>query len=497
MSDSRADLDPADWAEFRRQSHRMLDDMLDFLEHVRERPVWQPVPDAVKQRLAEPLPAAPTPLDRVYDEFRELVLPYATGNIHPAFFGWVHGGGTPTGMLAEMLAGAMNANLGGREHAPVHVERQVIGWCREIFGFPETAGGLLVTGTSLANLIALLVARTARLGPAIRDTGLQAAQPGQLLVAYASAAAHSCVRKAMEMSGLGGAQLRIVPTESRLRRIDVAALARMVREDRAAGLAPFFAVGTAGTVDTGAVDDLAALADLCAEEDLWFHVDGAFGALAMLSPALRPLLRGIERADSLAFDFHKWGQVPYDAGCILVRDGTLQRQTFAAEPAYLARAERGLGGGAPWFCDFGPDLSRGFRALKVWFTFKEHGAGAIGATIEKTCRLARRLEARIAAAAPELELMAPVTLNVVCFRYRGGRPDDGAAAAALDALNREIVADAQEAGIAAPSTTVLDGRLAIRAAIVNHRSADADIDRLVDFVLARGPVRAAAITGET
>jgi glutamate/tyrosine decarboxylase-like PLP-dependent enzyme len=493
MPGSRSDLDPADWADFRRQSHRMLDDMLDFLEHVRERPVWQPVPETAKQRLAAPLPLAPTPLSQVYDEFRELVLPYATGNIHPAFFGWVHGGGTPTGMLAEMLASAMNANLGGREHAPVYVERQVIRWCREIFGFPETAGGLLVTGTSLANLIALLVARTARLGPAVRDTGLQA-MPGPLLVAYASEAAHNCVRKAMEMSGLGAAQLRIVPTEGRLRRIDVAALARTVREDRAAGLTPFFAVGTAGTVDTGAVDDLAALADLCAEEGLWFHVDGAFGALAMLSPVLRPLLRGIERADSLAFDFHKWGQVPYDAGCILVRDGTLQRQTFAAEPAYLARAERGLGGGAPWFCDFGPDLSRGFRALKVWFTLKEQGADAIGAAIEQCCRVARHLEARIAAAAPELELMAPVTLNVVCFRYNGGGPEDGAA---LDSLNREVAADAQEAGVAAPSTTVLDGRLAIRAAVVNHRSTETDIDRLVDFVLDRGRIRAAAMREKT
>jgi glutamate/tyrosine decarboxylase-like PLP-dependent enzyme len=304
---ARRDLDPADWAEFRRQSHRMLDDMLDHLEGVRGRPVWRPVPEAVKRRLDEGLPQAPTPLGEVYDAFRELVLPYGGGNIHPGFFGWVQGGGTPTGMLAEMLAAGMNANLGGREHAPVHVERQVIAWCREIFGLPATASGLLVGGTSTANLIALLVARTAALGRAVRREGL--GERGARLTAYASRAAHGCIRKAMEMSGLGANALRLVAVDED-HRMDLAALARAVAEDRRRGFLPFFVAGTAGTVDVGAIDDLAGLADLSAAEGLWLHVDGAFGALAMLSPELQPKLRGIEQADSIAFDFHNWGQVP-------------------------------------------------------------------------------------------------------------------------------------------------------------------------------------------
>jgi aromatic-L-amino-acid decarboxylase len=461
----------------------MLDDMLDHLEGVRGRPVWRPVPEAVKRRLDEGLPQAPTPLGEVYDAFRELVLPYGGGNIHPGFFGWVQGGGTPTGMLAEMLAAGMNANLGGREHAPVHVERQVIAWCREIFGLPATASGLLVGGTSTANLIALLVARTAALGRAVRREGL--GERGARLTAYASRAAHGCIRKAMEMSGLGANALRLVAVDED-HRMDLAALARAVAEDRRRGFLPFFVAGTAGTVDVGAIDDLAGLADLAAAEGLWLHVDGAFGALAMLSPELRPKLRGIEQADSIAFDFHKWGQVPYDAGCILVRDGELHRQSFASEPPYLARVERGLGAGAPWFCDYGPDLSRGFRALKVWFTLKEHGAARIGESIRRTCELAGRLAAMVDSA-PALRRCAPVPLNIVCFRYEDERLDGPA----LDGLNRDLVADLQESGVAAPSTTVLDGSLAIRAAIVNHRTEESDVARMVEFLQRRGAELAA------
>lgn len=470
----RSPLDPDDWARFRADSHRMLDDMLDFLEQVRERPVWRPVPDDVRVAFDQPLPVEPTDLADVHAEFARLILPYATGNTHPGFFGYVHGGGTPVGMLAEMLAGGLNANLGGRDHAPVEVERQIVRWVRDLFGFPATASGLMVTGTSMANLLAVLTARTARLGRSSRASGL--ADRPERLVAYTSAVAHGCIAKAMEIAGLGSDALRLVPVGAD-HRIDVAALDQAIARDRAAGRTPFLLVGTAGTVDIGAVDDLSALAATAAREGLWLHIDGAFGALGVLDPGLRPALAGLEQADSLGFDFHKWGQVPYDAGFVLVRDGERHRDAFASAAAYLTREARGLAGGAPWFCDYGVDLSRGFRALKVWFTLKVHGTARIGAAIGETCRLARVLEARIATE-PELELMAPVALNIVCFRYRSS--------GGSDALNREIVADLQEAGIAAPSTTLLDGRLAIRCAIVNHRTREIDLDRLVDGVLELG-----------
>jgi aromatic-L-amino-acid/L-tryptophan decarboxylase len=265
----------------------------------------------------------------------------------------------------------------------------------------------------------------------------------------------------------------------RLHRIDVAALRARIASDRRAGCTPFLVVGSVGTVDIGAIDDLQALSALCRDEGLWFHVDGAYGALGILSPAIAPRLAGIENADSIALDFHKWGQVPYDAGFLVVRDGRQHRDTFAAPAAYLRRETRGLAAGSVWPCDLGPDLSRGFRALKTWFTLKTYGTEKLGAIITRSCALAGYLETRVMAE-PRLELLAPVQLNIVCFRYR---------AVDADEVNRNIVVDIQESGIAAPSTTVLDGRLAIRAAIVNHRTDICDIDALISAVLEFGAQR--------
>lgn len=469
-------LDPSNWNRFRTQGHRMLDDMLDYLERIRERPVWQPIPDDVRARFREPLPAGPTDLAIVHDEFMKNILPFATGNSHPGFMGWVHGGGNPDGMLAEMLAAGLNANLGGRDHVPMEVERQIGQWARELFGFPQGATGLFVTGTSMANMIALLVARHAAIGDELRRTGIAAGGAG--LTAYTSTAAHGCIAQAMDIAGIGTDSLRQIPTDAH-HAIDIAALEQAIADDRKRGLRPFLIVGTAGTVDIGAIDDLKALAVIAKREAIWFHVDGAFGALGMLTPELAPRLAGIEDADSLAFDFHKWGQVPYDAGFILVRDGTQHRATFTNPAAYLRRETRGLAAGSPWFCDFGPDLSRGFRALKTWFTIKVHGAAQIGAVISRTCELAQYMKRQIESH-PDLELLAPVKLNIVCFRYRCADPDP---------VNAAIVIDLQESEIAAPSTTVLDGRLAIRAAIVNHRTEACDIDAALEATVRFGRAR--------
>jgi glutamate/tyrosine decarboxylase-like PLP-dependent enzyme len=474
-------LDPHDWPAFRAQSHRMLDDMLDYVENIRQRPVWKPIPADTRARFQAPLPRAGSSLDAAHRTFMEDVLPFAVGNVHPGFMGWVHGGGTPVGMVAEMLAAGLNANLGGRDQMPVEVERQIVRWMRDLFKFPAGASGVFVSGTSMANLMGLLVARTATLGSSVRQQGLSV-NPAQL-VAYTSTAAHGCIAQAMDLSGIGTAALRRIAVRAN-QQIDVQALAEAIAADRAAGLQPFFIAGTAGTVDVGAVDDLAALADLAAHEGLWFHVDGAYGALGMLTPEVAPLLAGIERADSLAFDFHKWGQVQYDAGFLLVRDGALHLECFSAPAAYLRREARGLAGGSPWPCDFGPDLSRGFRALKTWFTFKVYGADRIGQAIAETCRLARYLAIKVASH-PDLELLAPVALNIVCFRYRrigSNGPADGG----LDRINADIVANLHESGIAVPSTTTIDGKLAIRAAIVNHRTAARDIDAMLAAVLSLG-----------
>jgi aromatic-L-amino-acid/L-tryptophan decarboxylase len=476
VSGASETLDPQNWDEIRAQGHRMLDDMIDYAAHIRERPVWSPIPDDVRARFRESLPLKPSDLGEVYQEFTDCIVPYATGNVHPGFMGWVHGGGTAVGMLAEMLAAGLNANLGGRDHIPVEVERQIVEWTRAMFGFPGEASGIFVTGTSMANLMAVLVARTAALGQLVRQHGV--GNDGALLTAYTSTATHGCVAKAMDLAGFGIDALRCIKAD-RWHRIDVAALRAQIAIDRDAGLKPFLVVGSAGTVDIGAIDDLRALSALCREENLWFHVDGAYGALGILSPELAPRLGGLESADSIALDFHKWGQVPYDAGFLIVRDGRQHRETFAAPAAYLRRETRGLAAGTPWPCDLGPDLSRGFRALKTWFTLKTYGTEKLGAMITRTCALAGYLEARILAE-PRLELLAPVQLNIVCFRYRA---DDA------NQVNGDIVADIQESGIAAPSTTVLEGQLAIRAAIVNHRTDICDVDALISAVLEFGAQR--------
>jgi aromatic-L-amino-acid/L-tryptophan decarboxylase len=469
-------LDIESWGDLRAQSHRMLDDMLDYIEGIRGRPAWQPMSAAVRAAFRAELPRRPTELAAVHEDFLRHVLPYTGGNVHPRFMGWAQGSGTAVGMLAEMLATGLNANCGGRSHAPIAVEQQVVEWSRRLFGFPAGATGLFVTGASMANFIALLVARHGALGPGSRPAGVAAAAIP--LVAYASVATHACVARAMEYAGLGSAQLRLIPVDTG-HRITPTTPPRPPAPNRAAGSSPFFLVGNAGTVDIGAIDDLASLADLAAAQRLWFHVDGALGAPGILSPDIAPRLAGIERADSLACDFHKWMQVPYDAGFVLVRDGALHCDTFAAPVDYLQRQARGLAAGEFWPTDFGPDLSRGFRALKAWFTLRVYGTDQIGAAISRTCRVARHLETRIDSEA-RLERLAPVPLNIVCFRYRG---------ADADALNAAIVADVQESGVAVPSTTRINGQVAIRAAIFNHRTRESDVDALVDAVLRHGDRR--------
>ncbi len=462
-------LDPEDWSPLRTLGHRMVDDMIDHLRTLRERPVWTRLPDPLRDEIrGGELPREGRDVAAIYADFRRLIEPYGTGNTHPRFMGWVHGGGTAVGMLAELLAAGLNSNLGGRDHAPIEIEREVVRWAAELVGMPKTTSGLLVTGSSMANLIAVLTARRAALGPSVRTAGVG----GSSLVGYAGRTAHGCIPRAFDIAGLGSDALRLVEIDAD-HRVDPDAIERAIERDRQKGRTPFLLVGSAGTVDCGAVDDLARLAALARRHGLWFHVDGAFGALAACTPRYATLFRGLGEADSLAFDFHKWAQVPYDAGCVLVRDGDKQADAFTQSLAYLAWDARGLAANPPWPCDLGPDLSRGFRALKVWMTLQAYGVSGLAAVVENCCAVARHLAQRIEAE-PTLELLAPVALNIVCFAPRDRERDIGA-----------LVADLQEAGIAAPSTTTIEGRRAIRAAIVNHRTATEDADALVDAILLR------------
>jgi glutamate/tyrosine decarboxylase-like PLP-dependent enzyme len=474
MADPRApeSLDPDDWNALRKLAHQAVDDGFEHLRTIRDRPVWRATPDEVLGRLCGPAPREPLGADAAYRDFLDLVLPYTMGNAHPRFWGWFMGNGTPFAAVADFLAAIANPNMGGGNHVGNHVEAQVVDWCREIVGFPGDASGLLVSGGSMANFVGLTVARNSLPGLDVRNDGV-AASP-QRLLAYASVEVHSCVQKAIEALGLGARSLRKVPVRDDFS-IDVAALERMLAEDRAAGHRPFCVIGNATTINTGAVDDLDALATLCRREELWFHVDGAIGALLALSPNARHLVRGMERADSVTLDLHKWLHMPFEAACAIVRDRKAHRAAFALTPEYLEHTERGLAAGHLWFSEYGLQLSRGFKALKVWMSIKEHGLDRFGRLVDRNLAQAQELAALLDAT-PGFTVMTPVVTNIVCFRYEPGQMDE----AALNAFNEELLVRLHESGVAAPSYTTLGGRYCLRAAIVNHRTVSEDLRIMVD-----------------
>ncbi len=469
-------LDPADWQSFRKLAHRMVDDMLDRLEALPGTPAWQYVPQPTQDAiLNEPVPYSGQGEEQVYRDFLKHVMPYTNGCLHPRFFGWVQGNGTPLGMMADMLAAGLNPHMAGSHQSPRFVEEQTLKWLAELMGFPPESSGVFESGGSMANVLGLAVARHAKAGWDVRSGGLQNAD--RPMVIYGSSEVHGWAQKAVELLGLGNECLHRIPVDEHYRmRLD--ALEDAIRADLHAGLHPICVIGTAGTVNTGATDDLRAISAICKAHGLWFHVDGAFGALVRLSPELRGIVDGIEEADSLAFDLHKWISQPIECAVTLVRDAALHHAAFALSPSYLAASTRGvIAGGIP-FADRGMDLTRGFKALKVWMSFKAYGVDRFARLIEQNVRdiatLAKRIDGH-----PELELMAPAAMNIICLRYRPqgmGEPE-------LNALNQELLLRIQESGIAVPSGTVLQGRYAIRVANTNHRSRPEDFDKLFDAFL--------------
>jgi len=466
-------LDPGDWDAMRALAHRVADDVMDYFQQARARPVWRPVPADVAERLQAAAPREPNDPAAVYEEFRRDILSYPMNTTHPRFWAWYMGSGTVMGALADLLASTMNSNLGGANHVAPLVEKQVVHWIGSMIGFPDGASGLLTSGASMANFIALAVARNTACGYDVRRQGVRAA-PGPL-VAYASSEIHSCNQKAIETLGLGSEGLRKIPVGADYR-LDLPALQRQVAADRAAGCVPFCVIATAGTINTGAIDDMRAVAGFCRQERLWFHVDGAIGAVAVLADNVRDQLGGMELADSVALDLHKWMHIPFEAGCVVVRNAAAHRDSFALVPEYLQREEgaRGMASGSLWFSDYGLQLTRQFRALKVWMSIKEHGLDRFGRMIARNVEQAQYL-GRLVEASEKLELMAPIGLDIVCFRYN----PDGLDTPALNALNQAILAELHESGVAAPSYTTLQGRYCLRVAISNHRSRFDDFDLLV------------------
>jgi glutamate/tyrosine decarboxylase-like PLP-dependent enzyme len=468
-------LDPQDWDQLKKLGNVMINDMLNFLQTIREQPVWTKPPQSVKNSLKSPLPHSSMQLNEVYDEFKQDILPYYLGNIHPRYWSWVMGTGTAQAMLAEMLSAGMNCNVGIGDQAPMYVDQQVINWCKQMMGFPGESSGALVSSASVANLNALIVARNS-VSSSIRKSGIN--EQNKMFI-YASTETHSCIQKAAEIIGIGSDGVRKVKVNDKYE-MDTVHLQELIEEDKKDGNTPFCVVANVGTVNTGAIDPLDKIFWICCKENLWMHVDGAFGALLKLLPEYEDQLDCLEFADSVAFDLHKWMSIPYEAGVVLVKDADAHRKTFALQPDYISNNERGIAAGPELTSNFGFELSRNFKALKVWMSLKEHG-------IEKFARLIRQnlIQAKylsdLVEQSEELELTAPTATNIVCFRFNPGKNHLD-----LDELNKEILMRLQESGIAAPSYTKLHGNYCLRVANVNHRTIKNDFDVLVNEVIKIG-----------
>ncbi|MBP0450760.1 amino acid decarboxylase [Kitasatospora sp. RG8] len=463
--------------DFRAAAHTAADLVSDYLAELPARPVWQPMDDEARRALLDaPLPAAGRPLTELLGAIGRDVLPHPMGNGNPRFFGWVNSAPAPAGVLATLAASAMNPSSAGGDHADVHLERAVVRWIAELVGFPHPAGGgLLTSGTSMATIVCLAAARNRAAREAgwdVREDGLAGMPP---LVGYVTGETHSCVRKAAELLGLGSRHLRTVATGPD-GLLDVDDLRAAIGRDRAAGLLPFLVVASAGTVGTGAVDAFHPVADLCAEQRLWLHVDGAYGAFGVLDPAIAHRYAGMERADSLALDPHKWLGVPVDCGCALVRDTGELRGTFSLVPSYLRDEAAGALG---WFSEYGTEQTRPFRALKVWATIAHRGRDGLSRDIARCTALARRL-GELIEKDDELELLAEVQTSIVAFRHRAAGLDE----TALDAVNRELPVAVQRRGRVFVTGARLDGREMLRACLLNAATTEADLELLLAEVKA-------------
>ena len=458
-------LDPKNWEEFRQVAHAMLDSSLDKMENARRGRVWTPVPKGLEASFKTDTPNESLSFQQIKEELDQ-IMKYGPGNTHPRFFGWVNGAGSPSNILAEIAAAAMNVNAGGRNHIAPIIEQQVIKWSASIMGMPDNTTGLITSGTSMATIIALKVAR---------DKALEL-HDHSTLVGYTSDQTHNCIAKAFDLLGLPKTSLQKIPCDNNYE-IHIKTLKETIEKDIADGRHPFAIIGNAGTVNTGSIDNLNKLADIAYNNGIWYHIDGAFGSAAILSKTAQHRLKGLSKADSIAFDFHKWWQVNYEAGCVLIKDSILHKKSFANRPEYLKYCQDGLSGGDFWTMDYGPELSRSFRALKVWVHLKSHGISEIANVVERNINQAQYLKNRVKSEAV-LELLAPVALNICCFRYKFKSN--------IDEKNSLIVLKIQESGIAAPSTTTIGGNTAIRINITNHRTINSDLDLLINSVLEVG-----------
>ena len=467
---------------FRALGHRLVDQLADLLEAVPRGPVTRDqTPSGVRDAmgLTRPLPESGTEPGPLLEQTTNLLFDRSLFNAHPRFFGYITAPPAPIGILGDLIAAAVNPNCGAWALSPAatEVEAQTVRWIAELIGYPVDCGGLLVSGGNMANIVCFLAARAAKAGWDVRERGVTG-ESGQRLRVYASAETHTWIQKAADLGGLGTSSIRWIPVDAELR-MDVAVLRRQIEQDRAAGDVPCLVVGTAGSVSTGAVDPLHEIAAICRDHGVWFHVDGAYGGFAAAVPEAPDDLRGLTLADSVVVDPHKWLYAPLEAGCVLVRDADALRAAFAYHPPYYHFKERLTN-----YVEYGPQNSRGFRALKVWLALQHAGAAGYRRMIADDMRLSRELAAAVSRH-PELELLTQA-LSITTFRYvpsdlRATRSEEQSARH-LDALNRELLDRLQREGEIFVSNAVIDGRYALRACIVNFHTERADVETVPEIV---------------
>jgi glutamate/tyrosine decarboxylase-like PLP-dependent enzyme len=479
--------------DFRTIGYQLVDRIAELLDSLPERPVTTgEAPPAIREALdaTRSLPAEGTDPARLMDRAADLLFDHSLYNSHPRFWGYITASAAPIGILGDFLASAINQNTGAWFLSPMasEIEAQTIRWIAELLGFPTTGGGLLVSGGNMANIVCFLAARQAKAGWDVRAAGLHG-KPR--LRVYCSKETHTWVQKAADMTGIGTDTIRWIPAGKDLR-MDVDILRDQIRADREAGDRPFIVIGTGGSVSTGAIDNLPEIAKICREEDLWFHVDGAYGGFAAMLPDASPELRALGEADSVAVDPHKWLYAPLEAGMALVRDPEKLREAFAYHPPYYHFGVEAIN-----YLDYGLQNSRGFRALKVWLALQQVGRKGYEQMLADDIRLAKELY-DLVAQQPELEAFTH-SLSIVTFRYvpAGLGSASEKSEEYLNQLNTELLTRLQNSGEAYISNAVIEGKFALRPCIVNFRTSRADIEALPEIVLRIGRQVDAELRPET
>jgi glutamate/tyrosine decarboxylase-like PLP-dependent enzyme len=472
-------LDPSP-EEFQRMGAAALEAMLNYHSTIRDRRVYpRTSAQEIRGKLESELPNEPVEFERLLETFTEVVLPFSRHNAHPRMFGYVQSPGTTIAAIADFLASSLNANLTAWRSAPaaVEIERLTINWIKQIVGFDSDAAGLFVSGGSMANFAAIAAARTAKLAAnsAVTSSSAQDERQGALRL-YCSNESHYSIEKAATLLGLARDSVRKIAVDKNFR-IHVDELVRQISRDIAAGHEPFCIVANAGTVMTGAVDPLAQLAEVARRYQLWLHVDGAYGGFAILAPSTKPLFNALHQADSISLDPHKWLYLPVDCGCVLYRNPQAARATFAHEAEYT-RVFNQEADEAFAFWDYGPELSRRFRALKVWMLFKGVGLRALGEAIEKNIACAGYLE-KLVWESEDFEMLAPVELSIFCFRYLPQELKGSGNEREINALNERLLTELQRDGSSYLSNALIGDRFALRGCVLNYRTTFEDMEILL------------------